>query len=83
MISFNSLVALVISCSSAATAWRFPGGAAREPSRSSTLITYSSGSMAPKVAAGIAQSGFEAGVPQRRAPHTSDAEATVPPIPTA
>ena len=31
MISFNSLVALVISCSSAATAWRFPGGAAREP----------------------------------------------------
>jgi hypothetical protein len=31
MISFNSLVALVISCSSAATAWRFPGGATREP----------------------------------------------------
>jgi hypothetical protein len=48
MISFNSLVALVISCSSTATAWRFPGGAAREPSRSSTLITYSTVSMAPK-----------------------------------
>jgi hypothetical protein len=48
MISFSSLVALVISRSSAATAWRFQGGSAGEPRRSSTLITYSSTSIVPK-----------------------------------
>jgi hypothetical protein len=53
MISFSSLVALVISCSSAATACRFPGCVSCEPSRASLLITYSSGSIVPKGSASI------------------------------